>query len=360
MSDTTTLAPPTTGPRIISVGTANPETTYTQQDLLELFDCDNRTVRRFFTNSHIRKRHLVLPEKGPDGKVPDEDGSALLRKHLDVSLEVAPRAIERCLEHTPYTVQDIDLIATVTSTGMLCPSLSTYIIEKMGMRANTHRFDIVGMGCNAGMNGMVAVSQWAAANPGRPALLLCNEVCSAAYVFDMTIRTGVVNSLFGDGTAAALLLSDEEQTSAADGPMFLGFESLVLPAIKDEMRFDFEQGKFSFFLSWEIPYLLGETFPIPVNRLLTRFGLKRRQIRHWILHSGGKKVVDAFKYSIGVTEHDVRHTRSILRDYGNLSSASFLFSYQELAQEGIAQPGDYGMVIAMGPGVSIETGLLRW
>ena len=348
-----------TGPRMISVGTANPPTTYTQEDLLELFACDNRTVRRFFTNSHIKKRHLVLPPRGPDGTVPKEDGTTLLAKHKKTAMEVSPQAIGRCLEHTPYSVEQIDLLTTVTSTGFLCPSLSTYIIEEMGFRRNTHRFDIVGMGCNAGMNGTMATSQWAAANPGRPALLLCCEICSAAYVFDMTIRTGVVNSLFGDGLAAVLFLKDDTLT-AEDGPMLLGFESLVLPEIKDEMRFDFEEGQFSFFLGWEIPYLLGETFPVPVNRLLSRYGLKRRDIRHWILHSGGKKVVDSFKYSIGVSEYDVRHTRSILRDYGNLSSASFLFSYQELTREGIVEPGDLGMIVAMGPGVSIETALLRW
>ena len=349
-----------TGPRIISVGTANPPTTYTQQDLLKLFDCDNRTVRRFFENSHIRKRHLVLPAPGPDGKVAKEDGATLLAKHKKTAREVGPLAIERCLEGTPYEVQDIDLLATVTSTGFLCPSLSTYIIEDMGFRRNTHRFDIVGMGCNAGMNGTLAVSQWAAANPGRPALLLCSEICSAAYVFDMTIRTGVVNSLFGDGLAAALFVKDDEGLSASDGPMLLDFESLVVPEIKDEMRFDFEEGLFSFFLGWEIPYLLGEVFPIPVNGLLARNGLKRRQIKHWILHSGGKKVVDSFKYSIGVTEYDVRHTRSILQNYGNLSSASFLFSFQELTREGLVEEGDLGMIVAMGPGVSIETALLRW
>ena len=348
-----------TAPRIISVGTANPRPTYTQQDLLGLFRCDNRTIRRFFTNSHIKKRHLVLPPAGPDGRVPHEDGTTLLRKHLDSSLEVAPLAVERCLAGTPFAVNQIDFLAVVTSTGFLCPGLSAYLSERVGMRRNTHRVDILGMGCNAGMNGMITASQWAAANPGRLAMLLCVENCSAAYVFDMTIRMGVVNSLFGDGVAAALLLSDPDLT-AGDGPLVLGFESYVHHEIRDEMRFDFEEGLFNFFLGWEIPYLLGEVFPIPVFNLLERFGLKKRNVRHWVLHSGGKKVIDSFKYSIGVTEHDVRHTRDILREYGNLSSAAYLFSLQELTREGIVEAGDLGMLVAMGPGVSIETGLVRW
>jgi len=227
------------------------------------------------------------------------------------------------------------------------------------MLRNTHRVDVLGMGCNAGMNGMITASQWAVANPGRLAMLLCVENCSAAYVFDMTIRTGVVNSLFGDGVAAALLLADRSLT-AADGPQLLEFESYVHHEIREEMRFDFDNGRFSFFLGWEIPYLLGEVFHIPVFGLLDRFGLKKRDINHWVLHSGGKKVVDAFKYSIGVTEYDVRHTKNILREFGNLSSGAFLFSFQELTREGIVEEGDLGMMITMGPGVSIETGLIRW
>ena len=81
---------------------------------------------------------------------------------------------------------------------------------------------------------------------------------------------------------------------------------------------------------------------------------------HKLVHSGGKKVVDSVKYNLGITEYDVRHTRSILKNYGNLSSASFLFFFQELTREGIAKQGDWGVSIAMGPGISIETGLLRW
>jgi alkylresorcinol/alkylpyrone synthase/polyketide synthase Type III len=94
--------------------------------------------------------------------------------------------------------------------------------------------------------------------------------------------------------------------------------------------------------------------------LLERFGLKKREIRHWIVHGGGKKVIDAIQYNLGLTAHDLRHTRSILKGYGNVSSASFLFSYQALLREEIARPGDWGIAIAMGPGVSIETCLMRW
>ena len=175
----------------------------------------------------------------------------------------------------------------------------------------------------------------------------------------MTIRTGVVNSLFGDASAAALVIASEE-LGADDGPGFVDWESLVLHEARDEMRFHFEEGRFSFYLGWEIPYLIGEHIRTPVNALLERNGLKRRDVAHWIVHSGGKKVVDAIRYNIGLSEHDVRHTRSVLGGYGNISSASILFSLDELRRERTAAAGDWGVIIAMGPGVTVETGLLRW
>ncbi|RLE31066.1 MAG: type III polyketide synthase [Acidobacteria bacterium] len=346
-------------PRITAVGTANPQPTYTQDEVLELFRCDDPKVRRFFESGHIHKRHLVLPEQGPDGIVPDENGTELLEKHTRISLEIGSEAIRKCLANSPYRADQLDYIAAASSTGFLCPGLTAYFIEGNGMRPNTHRTDIVGMGCNAGMNSLLTTASFAAANPGRPAMVVACEVCSAAYVFDMTVRTGVVNSLFGDGAAAALVIADED-LSATDGPQVMDFESCIVHAARDEMRFDFEEGKFSFFLGWEVPYLIGENVRTPVFDLLDRWGLKKRDISHWIVHSGGKKVIDAIKYNIGITEYDVRHTYSILRDYGNISSASFLFSLQELMKEGVTEEGDWGVVIAMGPGVSIETGLLRW
>ncbi len=341
------------------MGTANPPNTYTQGDLLQLFQCDNALVRRFFLNSHIKKRHLVLPDPGPDGKVADETGEELIKKHKEWGLRIGKEAVQRCLSAHVARPTDIDYLMVISSTGFLCPGLASYLVTECGMRNNTHRVDMLGMGCNAGINGLVATSQWAAANPGRLAMMVCVEVCSAAYVFDMTVRTGVVNSLFGDGAAAGLVVAGGGHTSS-DGPALLDFECLMVPNAREEMRFDFEDGKFSFYLGWEIPYLIGEHIATPIDRLLARSGLKRRDIKHWVVHSGGKKVVDSIKYNIGITEYDVRHTRSILQEYGNLSSGSFLFSYQELQREDTVRPGDWGIFITMGPGISIETALVRW
>ncbi len=346
-------------PRLIAVGTANPPRRYTQQELIDLFGVTDARTIGFFRNSHIRARHLVLPEPDETGRIAPEDGTQLLDKHRTNAIEVGGQAIQRCLAERGLRPEDVDSLVTVTSTGFLCPSLSAWLVDAVGFRPNVARTDIVGMGCNAAQNGLRVAAQAAAAHPGRYALLLACEICSAAYVFDFSLRTTVVNSLFGDGAAAALLVADPQST-ADDGPAIVDAESFIVPAERQEMRFDFIDGKFNFYLGRDIPYLVGEAVVTPMRALLERHGLRRRDIAHWLVHSGGKKVIDSVKYQLGLTEHDLRHTRRVLRDYGNLSSASILFSYAGLVRDDVARAGDWGVSIAMGPGLSIETALLQW
>src|SRR6266508_4626909 len=275
--------------RIAGVGTAVPETSYTQQELLDTFEITDPKIRSVFLNSAI-DRH--------------------------------------CL-----------------------------------------RADIVGMGCNAGLNALNAVTGWATAHPGELAIMLCAEACSAAYVFDGTMRTAVVNSLFGDGAAAiAVIGGDTVESETAFGvpgvqvPRVHKFASCIVTDALDAMRYDWDsdQAKFSFFLDPAIPYVVGAHAEIVVGRLLAGTGLRRADIAHWLVHSGGKKVIDAVMVNLNLSRHDVRHTTGVLRDYGNLSSGSFLFSYQRLLEEGVTRPGDYGVLMTMGPGSTIETALIQW
>jgi polyketide synthase Type III len=142
----------------------------------------------------------------------------------------------------------------------------------------------------------------------------------------------------------------------------LSFASHIITEALDAMRYDWDgdQAKFSFFLDPDIPYVVGAHAEQVVGRLLAGTGLRRRDISHWLVHSGGKKVIDAVRVNLGLTRNDVRHTTGVLRDYGNLSSGSFLFSYERLLHEGVARPGDYGVLMTMGPGCTIETALIQW
>ncbi|BCK68055.1 putative chalcone synthase [Streptomyces libani subsp. rufus] len=349
-------------PRILGVGTATPPHSYSQQEVLEAFAIEDEKIVSVFENSAIERRFLNLPPVGEDGRRHIESQGELLAKHAKWGVDMGARALRSCLDNIGAEVADIGYLACVTTTGFLTPGFSAKLIKELGLSPYTRRLDVVGMGCNAGLNGLTATADWAAANPGRLALMVCSESCSAAYVFDGTMRTAVVNSLFGDAAAAIAITADAASTPAEPAGKVLKFASYIITDAIDAMRYDWddEAGKFSFFLDREVPYAVGAHTERVVDKLLDGTGLRRSDIAHWIIHSGGKKVIDSVIVNLGLTRHDVRHTTSVLRDYGNLSSGSFLFSYQRLLEEGVAQKGDYGIFMTMGPGSQIETALVLY
>jgi predicted naringenin-chalcone synthase len=342
-------------PRLLGVGTANPDTAYSQRDVLDRYQITSERIRSLFFGSHIEKRHLILSDV-------EESQGQLLEKHRTEGIRLAAKALRAALADAGAEMADIRYLCCVSSTGFLVPGLSALLIRELGLRPDTSRADIVGMGCNAGLNALNPVVSWAAANPGKLAVMVCVEVCSAAYAFDDTMRTAVVNSLFGDGAAAVAVRADPHRPADGGHPSVVKFASRVIPEAVDAMRYDWDSqlNRFSFFLDRDVPYVVGAHAEEVVDALLDGTGLRRSDIAHWIVHSGGKKVIDSVRVNLRLTAHDLRHTVSVLRDYGNLSSGSFLFSYQRLLREGAPRPGDHGVFMTMGPGSTIETGLLTW
>jgi polyketide synthase Type III len=350
---------------IAGVGTAVAGEPYSQKDLLDIFRIADPRVRSVFLNSAIERRYLSLPPAGEDGERITETQGDLLAKHKALTLDMGARAIDAALKNAKAGIEDIGHLCCVTTTGFLTPGLSALLIREMGIAPQCSRVDVVGMGCNAGLNALGVTAAWSAAHPRQLAVLLCAEACSAAYVFDSTMRTAVVNSLFGDGAAAIVLTGDDvgdRLFPVPRGPRILSFASHVITDAVGAMRYDWDdlQGKFSFYLDPDIPYVVGAHAELVVGRLLAGTGLRRSDISHWLVHSGGKKVIDAIRVNLGLTRHDVRHTTGVLRDYGNLSSGSFLFSYERLQRELVTEPGDYGILMTMGPGSTIETALIQW
>lgn len=351
-------------PRIVGVGTAVTAESYSQQELLDLFKITDPKVHSVFRNSAIQRRFLSIPPRDDAGTIVPETQGALLSRHKRLAVDMGARAVRACLAKAGATLSDIAYLCCVTSTGFLTPGLSALLIRDMGIDPGCGRLDIVGMGCNAGLNALNATAAWSRTHPGQLAVMVCAEACSAAYVIDSTMRTAVVNSLFGDGAAATALVMPVGDGAAAEpkGPRVLSFASHIITDAVDAMRYDWDdvEGKFSFFLDPDVPYVVGAHAGPVVDRLLADAGLHRSSIRHWLVHSGGKKVIDAVRVNLGLTRHDVRHTIEVLRDYGNLSSGSFLFSYERLLAEGVVEEGDYGVLMTMGPGSTIETALVQW
>lgn len=349
--------------RIMGVGIGLPSNRYSQKELLDIFKIDDPRVKSLYLNSWIKTRYLTLPPCDSTGERRIETQGELIQKHTRCGLAMGREAIMRCLEEANFQFSDIHYICCVSSTGFITPGFSALLIKDLGLRRDCSRLDVVGMGCNAGLNALTVVSAWANANPGKLAVMVCVEVCSAAYVFDNTMRTSVVNSLFGDGAAAITVIAGkQEEKAGAISPSLIRFSSCIIPEEIDAMRYEWddEHEKFSFYLAPETPYVVGAYAEEALRQLLDGTGVRSTDIKYWLVHSGGKKVIDSVRVNLGLTRHDVRHTIGVLQDHGNVSSASFLFSYERLLREGVIVVGDYGVMMTMGPGATIEMALLYW
>ncbi|WTW94337.1 type III polyketide synthase [Streptomycetaceae bacterium NBC_01309] len=331
------------------VGTAVPPTSYTQHELVDLFGVTDERAVRFFLNGGIERRHLTLPEGSVDKET----------RHLDL----AGRALRAAADDAGLAPADLGYLAVVTSTGFMVPGLSARVMASLGMDPTASRVDVVGMGCNAGLNALGPLAAWAQAHPGRPAALVCVESFSGAFVHDGSLGAAVVNSLFGDGAAALVLCGDTQPgRPAAEGPRLLDFASLLVPDAIEAMRveWDASEGKRRFILERDVPRVVAEYAGSVVDRLTAANGITRDDIAHWCVHSGGKKVVEAVRTGLGLKDGDLRNTTGILRDFGNVSSGSFLFSLERLRAERIAEKGEFAIMMAMGPGTTMETALLRF
>jgi len=344
---------------IMSVGTALPSSSYSQEEVLNALNVKDPRLQSVFLNGGIKRRHLCLPRMQSTELIP-ETQDELLRRHTSEGTKLGQQAIDACLARAGAAPADVRYLCCVSSTGLIIPGLSAQLIRVMGLPTNCSRLDIVGMGCNAGLNALAAVSGWASQHPDELTIMVCIEVCSAMYVTEPGMRTAVVNSLFGDGAAAISVVASSDKNTTA--PKIIKFASCIIPDSINAMRLDWRSdlGKFSFGLDAEVPYVIGAHAEQVIGDLLAGTGIRRTEIAHWIVHSGGKKVIDSVRVNLGLSRGDFRHTIGVLRDHGNLSSGSFLFSYERLLGEGQISPGDYAVFMTMGPGSTIETALLQW
>jgi predicted naringenin-chalcone synthase len=335
--------------RISGVGTAVPPDSYTQRELVDLFGVTGERAVGFFLNGGIERRHLTLPE----GRVDKET------RHLDL----AGRALTGAAADAGIAVADLRYLAVVTSTGFMTPGLSARLMGALGMDPAAGRVDVVGMGCNAGLNALGPVAAWSAAHPGAPAAVVCVESFSGAFIHDGSLGAAVVNSLFGDG-AAAVVVNGGGAPEDGDGtrPRLVDFASLLVPDAIDAMRVEWDaaRGRRRFVLERDVPAVVEQHAGPLVDRLLAASGLVRGDVAHWCVHSGGKKVIRAVRAGLGLDSEDLRHTFTVLRDYGNVSSGSFLFSYARLKAESVTRTGEYGIFLTMGPGSTIEAALVRF
>ena len=338
-------------PKIAAVATATPPHRFSQSELLALAGYQDPRRRGFFEKSGIEGRHLYID---PATFRPDESVDEMQARFGRGALELAEAAARRALARAGWSATDLDFVATTTCTGRLTPSVDANLIARLGCRADVQRVHVGDTGCAAAVVTLQQAWNHLHAFPDHKALVVAVELCSTAYFLDDRLESAVAHAIFADG-AGALTLS-----CGGDGPTIVGHRTLFRPEHLPVMGFEYPGGRPRVVLSKEVRRIGATMMHEMAGLLMAEQGLKREDVRYWVLHSAGRRVLDRVAELLELTDEQTAASRTVLRRYGNMSSATILFVLEEALATARPVPGEWGVMIGLGPGFAAEGALLRW
>jgi alkylresorcinol/alkylpyrone synthase len=321
-------------------------------------------AQKHFNVERLDDLHRAVQVKGRYLALPLEEYPALDRfsrqndAWIRCAQDLGARAVEDALARAGIAAADVQHFFFVTVTGIATPSVDARLAWRLGMPPHVKRTPIFGLGCVAGAAGLARAADALRSHPGEHAVLLSVELCSLTLQReDLSVANVVASGLFGDGAAAVVLAGGERESR---GPRILATRSVLYPDTERVMGWDVVDSGFKVVLSANVPEVIREHLRPDVDRFLADHGLELPRIRHVIAHTGGPKVLEAIGAALERDRDALERSWRSLAEVGNLSSASVLFVLGDVLDAGEAQPGDYGLLVAMGPGFCAEMVLLQW
>ena len=348
--------------RIASVASAFPKHYYNQKVLVEALKNYWRErlpnpdiLGRLDESMKVDGRYLVRPiefyeNMGAWGEVNDV--------WIEAGLELGEKALCHALVKAGLQPRDLSAIFVTSVTGIAAPSLDARLANRMGLSPNIKRVPIFGLGCVAGAAGIARAADYVRAFPDQAAALLSIELCSLTLQRDDVSMAHLISSmLFGDGAAATVVVGSDVES---DGPEILATKSILYPNSERTMGWDISEKGFRIVLSPEVPDTVLRHLGEDVDAFLAEQGFSRGDIKSWVMHTGGPKVLEATATALGITEKDLAASWQCLRKVGNLSSTSVLLVLEDVYSHRRPEPGSLSILAAMGPGFCSELVLLRW
>ncbi|HEY5882106.1 MAG TPA: 3-oxoacyl-[acyl-carrier-protein] synthase III C-terminal domain-containing protein [Nakamurella sp.] len=351
--------------RILSVRGVLPPHRHTQAEITDAFAAaiarpglDERVLRSLHGNCGVDQRHLVMPI-GEYGRLETFDQANDL--FLEHAVAMGARAVEDALKAADLTPSDVDLVISTTVTGLAVPSLDARIAAVVGFRPDVRRVPLFGLGCVAGAAGVARLHDYLGGHPEHVAVLVAVELCSLTVQRDdVSLPNLVASGLFGDGAAAVVGVgARSDATDAERAVEVIDSRSRLYPDSERTMGFDVGATGLRIVLDAHVPGIVRHYIGDDVDGFLADNALTRDDIRFWVCHPGGPKVIDAVRDSLGISDHEVALTRASLSRIGNLSSASVLHVLADTLRERPPAAGAHGVLMAMGPGFCSELVLLR-
>jgi predicted naringenin-chalcone synthase len=346
-----------------SIGTATPVARYTKAECLAAFQASD-WYARLNTQAHLIARTVLQRDNGIEARrlavdslaeVFNIDPNTLAERFLANAPTLASAAAQRALAQAGLQACQIDAVVVSTCTGYLCPGLSGYVVERLGLRADVQAFDLVGQGCAAALPNMRLGHALVSSGACENVLSVCVEVSSAAMYLDNDPGVLISACLFGDGAGAAVL--SRHPSPGSRRVEWVDSTSMTVPTQRHALMFEQRDGMLRNILSRQVPALAAQYAAHVLDEVLGRANLHTSDINAWIMHAGGRDVLLALERSLYLKASDLKYSAAMLREYGNLSSAFVYFALQAALIDEAA--GGWWWLSSFGAGFSCHGALLK-
>ncbi len=356
---------------ITHIETIVPDFSYSQLEIGEYMQARaaNRQAKKYlagiYSNSGISKRHSVLDEfkSGQPQKLfsslEDKNLVSTGKRNNLFAIEsgklINKLAIQTFKNYTKLKASQITHVITVSCTGFYNPGPDLQVIQALGLSVKTERYHLGFMGCYGAFPALKMANQFCEANPKSNVLIICLELCTLHFQMNDNLDSFIANSLFADG-AAAVIVSGQAPKDAICLKLE-SFNSQILFQAEKDMAWTIGDHGFEMVLSKYIPQIIGSNLPKILENILSDIKLTMDQIDRWAIHPGGKSILDKVENSLGLSGDQIGSSRSTLRNYGNMSSASILFVLKDLMEH--SKDSDQKIfAMAFGPGLVVESALI--
>jgi alkylresorcinol/alkylpyrone synthase len=345
-----------------SIGTSLPQRCYSKGDCWEAF-AQSEWFERLSPRAHAVAKTVLRRDNGIEERwlaveslqeVFAIDPDTLHERFVRHAPRLASEAAITALQRAGLPPEAIDAVIVTTCTGYLCPGLSGYVVEALGLRGNVLGFDLVGQGCAGALPNWQVASALLGAGQCDHVLSICVEVCSAAMYLDDDPGVLISACLFGDGAGAAVL--SRRQPTDRRRVEWRQTTSLTNPTEREALRFEHRAGLLRNVLTRQVPRLAAEHADTVLQDALLRAGLNRKEITGWIFHAGGRDVLLALAERFDLQQNELRYSREALRKFGNLSSAFVYFVLDAALAD--AAPGGWWWMSSFGAGFTCHGALL--
>jgi alkylresorcinol/alkylpyrone synthase len=348
--------------RIASVASAFPKHYYRQEEIVEGLKREWRKrlpnadiLDRLDESMKVEGRYTVEPIEYYENM---ETWGQANNTWIEHALDLGEKSLCRAVQKAGLEPRDLSAIFVTSVTGIAAPSIDARLVNRMGLSPNIKRIPIFGLGCVAGAAGISRAADYVRGYPGEAAALLSVELCSLTLQREDVSMAHLISALlFGDGAAATVVVGSEVD---CDGPEIVATKSIFYPNTERVMGWDISEKGFRIVLSPEVPDTVIKHLGGDVDAFLGEQGLKRSDIKSWVMHTGGPKVLEATAIALGLTEKDLAASWNCLKKVGNISSTSVLLVLEDVYTHRRPAPGALSILAAMGPGFCSELVLLRW